>query len=182
MQAPVRTNDLLNAIRYLSKCQQDAPTAATATGQGRSAIAVMIRTAESIPHSQSWALIGEEYYTAKQILVANEQVLLRHIHFNIIAEHPHRYLFNYAATLSCPASVLRLAACLINDSLRLTCLSTEFSASDLAGGAVHAASLILGLARELPFEGSRSWWDALGLDLDHLEVIGAKLLALFQAS
>ena len=76
--------------------------------------------------------------------------------------------------------MVQLALCLVNDSLRLTGLALTSTPAELAAAALHVSSLLLVCARELPFQGSSSWWDALGLDLTRLEALGAALLTLFR--
>ena len=73
-------------------------------------------------------------------------------------------------------AVVRLALCLANDCLTHTALCLEHDAECLAAMALHVASLLLGVAQELPHTPERSWWDALGLDLSQIEVAGHALL------
>jgi hypothetical protein len=47
--------------------------------------------------------------------------------------------------------------------------------AEIAAGALHLASLLLGTARELPHKGSLSWWDALGIPLERIEEAGHAL-------
>ncbi len=64
----------------------------------------------------------------------------------------------------------------VNDSLFRTGLSLEHSPAEVAAGALHAASLLLGVARELPYKGQLCWWDALGFSLTTVEKVGHALL------
>ena len=176
MQAPVRTNDLLNAVRHVDMCSE----AGSLAGQASPPIELSMISIIRKEGTTASVLVGEEYYAAKQTLISQEQVLLRLMHFNLVVDHPQRYLLNYAHTLQCRPEMLQLAMCLLNDSLRTTALSTTCSGPELAGAALHLSSLLLGQARDLPFQASHSWWNALDLQLDRIEEIGAGLLAMFR--
>lgn len=186
-QAPVRTNDLLNAVQYLLKCQQQDADSASPIGlffSNQPALQSLHQQQQQQQRRDSpqWVLVGEDYYSKKQTLVDNEQLLLRHIQFNLLVDHPHRYLFNFARLLGCQNKLVQLALCIVNDSLRLTQLAVDESAADIAGAALHISSLLLGQAQELPYKDCSSWWDALGLELEHLEDIGSVLLAVLRQS
>ena len=171
----MRTNDLLNAIAYLLTAQ-----AAQSPAQKQRPVSFSLSKVASEDRVKAPVLVGDDYYAAKQTLITQEAELLRLMRFDILTEHPHKFLFNYAHTLQCQPCVLQLALCLVNDSLRFTLLSVECSAADLAGGALHLSSLLLGKARELPFEVSSCWWHVLGLQLTRLESIGRNLLAMLE--
>ncbi len=64
----------------------------------------------------------------------------------------------------------------VNDSLSRTKLCVQHTPAEVAAGALHAASLLLGVARELPYRGQLCWWDALGFSLTTLEKVGHALV------
>lgn len=64
----------------------------------------------------------------------------------------------------------------VNDSLSRTDLCLHHTPAEVAAGAFHAASLLLGVARELPYRGQLCWWDALGFSLATLEKVGHALV------
>lgn len=64
----------------------------------------------------------------------------------------------------------------VNDSLFRTGLSLDHSPAEVAAGALHAASLMLGVARELPYRGQLCWWEALGFSLTTIEKVGHALV------
>ena len=63
----------------------------------------------------------------------------------------------------------------MNDSLGRTQLCVKYSAAEVAAGALHLASLLLGVARDMPFKGQLCWWDALGFSLITVEDVGHAL-------
>lgn len=63
----------------------------------------------------------------------------------------------------------------VNDSLSRTDLCMRNTPLEIAAGALHLASLMLGVARELPYRDSMCWWDALGVPLAKLENAGHAL-------
>lgn len=67
MQAPIRTNDLLNAVRFAA---QHALPAAIAAGADTPAETACDTLRPLTPFS---ALVGEEYYAAKEHLIMDEQ-------------------------------------------------------------------------------------------------------------
>lgn len=171
-EAPVRTNDMLNTLEYLRQCQQRQ--------RGSTLVAEPPPLQNMLPAVDAMVLVGDLYYAKKQELIIREQSLLRLIHFNVVCEHPHRYLFNFGRALHCPARMLHLAVCLVNDSLCTTQLSLDQSAANVAAGALHLSSLLLGQAWELPFKDNCSWWDALGVHLEKIEAVGAAMLAMLE--
>jgi hypothetical protein len=70
---------------------------------------------------------------------------------------------------------MHACACQVNDSLGRTRLCARHSAAEVAAGALHLASLLLGCAREMPYQGGLCWWDALGFSLAAVEAVGHAL-------
>jgi len=64
----------------------------------------------------------------------------------------------------------------VNDSLSKTDLCLHHTPAEVAAGALHLASLLLGVARQLPYKGQLCWWDALGFSLTTLEKVGHTLM------
>ncbi len=62
-----------------------------------------------------------------------------------------------------------------NDSLSRTDLCLRLAPAEVAAGALHLASLLLGVAREMPYRESTCWWDVLGIPLVKLEEAGHAL-------
>lgn len=104
------------------------------------------------------------------------QVLLRVTNFNLCFEHPYRYLFNFAHTLGCSATMVRMAVSLVNDSLLRTCLCLSREPWEVAAGALHLASLLTGEVHVIPHRGPMCWWDGLGLSLAQVETVGHLLM------
>ena len=239
MQTPLRTNDLLNATKYVSTPDDNAalqrafpgllaasqPTSAQAVGASGMPADVDTDTAAA---PEGGFLAGDAYYSAKDQLIMDEQVLLRVLRFSISIEHPHKYLLNMCRLLGCSQPLAHLATCLVsvpallqapgkcravcqsavlqalqlffrmahveqawqwftelfqqastraqvNDSLGRTQLCVSHSAAEVAAGALHLASLLLGVARDMPFRGQACWWDALGFSLVTVEEVGHAL-------
>lgn len=166
MQANIRTNDLLNAVYFV---EQD---------DGRhSGSAELCQHGTSGACGVQWsALVGEQYYKTKRALIMVEQLILRNIDFNIVAEHPHKYLLNFARTIKASRKVVQLAICVLNDSLVYTKLCVSHSAPEVAAGGLHLAYHLTGVASELPQQCGVAWWVALGIDTSQVEDVGAVLL------
>lgn len=162
VQANVRTNDLLNAFDFVMEHNSKH------TSEQSSLLAAQ---------PDIWtALVGEQYYSRKQQLILDEQSLLRAIDFNIVVQHPHKYLLNFAKTVQASCNVVQLAICLLNDSLVFTSLSISSSASEVAAGALHLASQLLNATDQLPLHQGVAWWEALGVSTAQVEHVGHAIL------
>ncbi|KAK9824606.1 hypothetical protein WJX72_011678 [[Myrmecia] bisecta] len=162
-EAPVRTNDLVNAVRFEAELRHAGNAAA---GSGAVAAYHM--------------LVGHDYYSVKERLIQHEQLLLRTLHFDISMEHPHKYLLNYCATLRCSQPLAQLAICLLNDSLLYTTLCLSHAPAEVAGGALHLAAVLLGRADSLPSQPPHCWWECLGLRRPDIEEVGNVMLDMLQ--
>ncbi|GAB4815395.1 hypothetical protein N2152v2_002441 [Parachlorella kessleri] len=175
-ESALRTNDLLNAVRHLHEAALKQPggsqpgrmweAAADAEGiappEGGAGMGSQSSLGEQCP-----VLVGDAYYVAKAQLIHDEQVLLRMLRFDIGVEQPHKYLYCFAETLKAPGVIVRLATCLVNDSLVYlqTCISLRPEA--VAAAALHVASVVAGAPLLQPEQGS--WWEALGLQTEGVE-------------
>ena len=138
LQTPVRTNDLLNALHYILQ-PSNGPVLADAF-PGR----LLSRevTAEQLPHRQQDTmqdsdpaeraapttdaennsgrqadvdlLAGDGYYTAKEQLITDEQILLRVLCFAMSVESPHKYILNLCHLLQCSQPLIQLAVCMVS--------------------------------------------------------------------
>ena len=129
MQTPLRTNDLLNAIKYVftpddSGTLQRAFPGILAARQPSSEQALMPADIETETGTKTeisaapegGSLAGDAYYAAKDQLIMDEQVLLRMLRFSINIEHPHKYLLNMCHLLGCSQPLAHLATCLVGMS------------------------------------------------------------------
>ncbi|CAL8464590.1 g4125 [Coccomyxa elongata] len=186
-ESPVRTNDLLNAVRYVTSPRDSSAlavafpsllvsdaSASGTTAETHQPDGIANGSLEQVP--RPGFLAGDEYYAAKDQLIMDEQILLRVLRFEISVQHAHKYLLNMCHVLRCSQPLAQMALCLVNDSLFRTGLSLDHSPAEVAAGALHAASLLLGVARELPYKGQLCWWDALGFSLTTVEKVGHALL------
>ena len=161
MQANVRTNDLLNASDFVKSDRTELTSEASQQSHAAPA------------QTGCWAaLVGEQYYTKKQQLILDEQILLRVIDFNIVAEHPHKYLLNFARTIKASCELVQLAICVLNDSFVHTSLSISCSAPEIAAGALLLASQILNDVADLP----HCWWQAVGVSTRQATSVGHTML------
>lgn len=124
MQSPVRTNDLLNAVRYVTSPQDTSALAAAFPGLLVSEASTSGTTAETCQPDRSangsaeqapssGFLAGDEYYAAKDQLIMDEQILLRVLRFEISVQHAHKYLLNMCQLLRCSQPVAQMALCLV---------------------------------------------------------------------
>ena len=124
MQSPVRTNDLLNAVRYVTNPQESSALGAAfpvlldpdASMSGTMAETPQLDrsandSAEQAP--RSGFLAGDEYYAAKDQLIMDEQILLRVLRFEISVQHAHKYLLNFCHVLRCSQPLAQMALCLV---------------------------------------------------------------------
>lgn len=124
MQSPVRTNDLLNAGRYLAHATDRQLIEAAFPGlQSKQPLSDAVHAQLSIDvatDTQSFSnatfLAGNEYYAAKDQLIMDEQTLLRVVGFDIHVIHPHRFLLNMCHVLRCSQQLTQLALCLVSRS------------------------------------------------------------------
>ena len=165
VQTPVRTNDLLNALQYISDPgnrpeltkafpglllsqqhtadtqtdkQHDQESAAGLAASSPAATAAD-DSASNLP--QPGLLAGDDYYRAKEQLITDEQILLRVLRFEINVEHPHKYLLNICRTLQCGQPLTQLALCLVRFLHNLPAPVPYIAASN--GWHMHPPSLAL---------------------------------------
>ena len=162
MQASVRTNDLLNAVYIMVA----TPTATSASE-------------EPLPDTTApgfTALVGQSYYNLKQTLILDEQYLLRIIDFDIVVEHPHKYLLNFAKAIGAKHSLVQMSVSLLNDSIVYSTLCMSHSPADIAAACLQMSGSMLGSNVSMPRLESASGWSALGVDTERLEIIANILL------
>lgn len=162
MQASVRTNDLLNAVHIMAASSIAANTAEEPASD------------TSVPGFT--ALVGQSYYNLKQTLILDEQYLLRTIDFDIVVEHPHKYLLNFAKAIGAKRSLVQAAVSLLNDSIVYSNLCLSHQPADIAAASLQLGVCILGSDISLPNWESTSGWTALGIDAERLEHIANMLL------
>ena len=162
MQASVRTNDLLNAVHIMAAIPR-ATNAAEEPAPDTSAL-------------DFTALVGQSYYNLKQTLILDEQYLLRTIDFDIVVEHPHKYLLNFAKAIDAKHSLVQTSVSLLNDSVVYSNLCLSHQPADIAAACLQLGSCILGSNMSLPIWESISGWTALGIDVERLEPIANILL------
>ncbi len=124
MQSPVRTNDLLNAVRYVTSPRDSSALAAAFPSLLDSDTPVSGTMAEAHQPEGSangsieqvprpGFLAGDEYYAAKDQLIIDEQILLRVLRFEISIQHAHKYLLNMCHVLRCSQPLAQMALCLV---------------------------------------------------------------------
>ena len=161
VQANVRTNDLLNTVLFVA-----APAASTSPDT---------QAAQRQQHDlqpDGLILVGQEYYAMKQILIIDEQILLRTVNFDIVVEHPHRYVLNFSKLLGVTHSLVQMALVLLNDSLVYTNACLVFEPADIAAASLEAAFEIVGA----PSHMISTNWAALGVHQQHVESASLALL------
>ncbi len=153
VQATVRTNDLLNAVHFAAVQQLDSA----------------IISGNPVSKSPAFgAIVGQEYYALKETLITDEQILLRTINFEIVVEHPHKYLFNFGKLINAKFSLIQMAVSILNDSIVHTTLCLAHPPADIAAACLQVASE-LSNPLQLPVVSSPSDWGALGVqNVDHI--------------
>lgn len=162
MQASVRTNDLLNAV-HLTATTPIVPNAPE--GPDPDALAPVFS-----------ALVGQPYYNLKQTLILDEQYLLRTIDFDIVVEHPHKYLLNFAKAMDARRNLVQLSVSLLNDSIVHSSLCLSHPPADIAAACLLVSGKILGSNVNMLSLEHGSGWSVLGVDVQRLEVIAMTLL------
>jgi transcription initiation factor TFIIIB Brf1 subunit/transcription initiation factor TFIIB len=86
--------------------------------------------------------LDQEYWSTKDKLINNEQLVLRVLQFDVDIVHPYSFLLYYAQTLSLPAKMIQVAWSLVNDSFYSPkCLT--FKPHVIAVAAIHLSAQIL---------------------------------------
>ena len=122
------------------------------------------------------AIVGQPYYALKQTLIIDEQVLLRTISFEIVIEHPHKYLLNFGKLIDAKHSLIQIAISILNDSIVHTRLCLAHPPADIAAACLHIADEILGVTLQTPCLNASSAWSALGVNMQQMEMIELALL------
>jgi hypothetical protein len=153
----LRTNDMLNAVEGVA--------AGAANGGG-------------ISLSHFCCLVGGDYAAQKQRLILDEQLLLRHLRFDLVVEQPHRHLYILAQCWGASLQALRLAICLLNDAV---CCCEAFGSADMPPATAAAAALHVGA--QLCGQGlyPHGWWRAVGISDDAMRAACRALLDLLHA-
>lgn len=105
-------------------------------------------------------LVGEAYTAAKRQLIADEQLLLRRLRFDICAPHPHRHLYVLARCWGASASAVRAATCLLNDCV-VRC--PAYASDAMPPATAAAAALHLGAQLCQQAVQPSGWWRATGV-------------------
>lgn len=165
LQASVRTNDLLNAVHFMAVPLHPG-SSKTASSE-----------VSKLPNQGGFlALVGQQYYTLKETLIVDEQFLLRTIDFQIVVEHPHKYVLNFGRLIEAKHSLILLAVSILNDSIVYTKISMSHSPADIAAACIQFAGDLIGPTLQLPFLSTLSGWNAVGVSAQQVEAIGLALL------
>lgn len=164
----MRTNDLLNAIHFAAGVVQQLDSA--------------VVSGSPVSKSPAFgAIVGQEYYALKESLITDEQILLRTINFEIVVEHPHKYLFNFGKLINAKCSLIQIAVSILNDSIVHTTLCLAHPPADIAAACLQVASE-LSNPLQLPVVSSPSDWGALGIKPQQVDHIGLALLDMIVSS
>ncbi|CAD7695382.1 unnamed protein product [Ostreobium quekettii] len=161
-EAPLRTTDLLNALAYLKGASGRHPTVRAA-----------MPWLPALPAEPCPWLVGRRYYDAKLCLLHAEQLILRHMHFQVVGSHPHKFLLSFCAAMGASDRVAALGVALLNDCMVYTDLVARLTPEQVAGGALHLA---LEWAEESSGGRSLRWLREIGLDDASVEAVGHCLL------
>ncbi len=171
MQASVRTNDLLNAVHFVNvHFQAERPGA------------IPLPTSQLQNQAKFSALVGQQYYALKQTLIMDEQLLLRTINFDIVVEHPHKYLLNFGKLTDATHSLIQMAVSILNDSLIYTTLCMSHRPADIAAACIQIAGDLIGPAHHLPFPDMSPGWSSLGILVEQMDSAGVALLDMIAAA
>ena len=131
----------------------------------------------SLPDQEQFAaIVGQPYYALKQTLITDEQVLLRTISFEIVVEHPHKYLLNFGKLMDAKHSLIQMAISILNDSIVHTRLCLAHPPADIAAACLRLADELMGLTLQTPFLDASLDWNALGVKIQQMELIELALL------
>ena len=139
-ETSLRTNDMLNAVRYVVAASSAADGVEAQQQQQQLAAE---RAASPGAHPLGDMLAGDAYYASKQQLIIDEQLLLRLLRFDVDTAQPHKWLYVFAVVLEASQDAVRLAVCLLNDGMVNTRLCTQHPPDVLAAAALQAAALLL---------------------------------------
>ncbi|QCE07383.1 cyclin T [Vigna unguiculata] len=100
-------------------------------------------------------LYSKKYVDLRMELSRTERHILNEMGFICHAEHPHKFILNYLATLKTPPELRQEAWNMANDSLRTT-LCVRFKSEVVACGVVYAAARRF----QVPLPENPPWWKA----------------------
>eukprot|EP00887_Chlorella_sp_A99_P006180 scaffold3.g6180.t1 len=179
-EAPLRTNDLVNAVFYLL-ASPDAPAPPDPVAGAAEPPLPPAEQQRLQPLTKADMLVGEAYTRQKDLLIQqDEQTLLRVLQFRIDVEQPHKYLFCFCRVIGATRAEVGVATCLLNDMVTSGVGTQGYRPAELAAAALHAAAQIV--YPERPADG---WmlgrWARLGLREADVSTISQFWLALLKS-
>lgn len=117
----------------------------------------------------------------QQELIANENLLLQTLGFDLIVAHPHTLVVTCGEMVGAPKSVTRLAYELVTNSLHFTTMCLKYKPTTVACVCLHIAFKRFSLSIERSKEG-KDWWYYLdqNLQFDTIEEITKEYVAIIE--
>jgi hypothetical protein len=142
--------------------------------------------------------ISQLYWDMKELVLRQEQTLLRALSFDLSYTHPHCYLLHITRHLECSTNLASLAYYILNDAGKTT-LSLQYAPPSIACAAIYLASemvneTVIGKAGTAAAGGGgggaaagggagsdeREWWEDFGANRMELEDICHQLMDLYE--
>jgi len=87
--------------------------------------------------------VTQDFWSMKDAVLRQEQILLRVLGYDLECDHAHRYVLHIVRQLEATEDVASIAYYILNDSL-CTTLCLQYSAARIACGAIYLASELTG--------------------------------------
>lgn len=119
--------------------------------------------------------VSQTYWTLKDRVITNEQLLLRVFGFDLELLHPHQFLLHFIRNLEGPEELANMAWYILNDSLSTT-LSLQYKPQALACAAAYLAAELM---PDIEFAHGE-WWTKYETSRLELEDICLQLVDLYE--
>ncbi|EGC28862.1 hypothetical protein DICPUDRAFT_10863, partial [Dictyostelium purpureum] len=117
-----------------------------------------------------------EHNLLRNKVLQNEHLILTTIAFELVVEHPYKYLLEYMKTIQGSKNLCQVAWNFVNDSLR-TSLCLHYPPDLISYASVYLATRFLNF--KLPTDCKKEWWEMLGISFEVLEDISKQILDLY---
>lgn len=126
----------------------------------------VIKTTHMIKDPSAPPLTDKEYELLQKELIANENLLLQTLGFDLIIEHPHTSVIKCGDMVGAPRGVTKLAYELATNSLHFSTMCLKYKPTTVACVCLHMAFKRNNLSIDRSKEG-KDWWNYLDPDLKY---------------
>lgn len=141
----------------------------------------VIKTSHMIQNPSAPPLTEKRYEELQRELIANENLLLQTLGFDLIIAHPHTSVITCGDLVGASKTVTKLAYELATNSLHFTTMCLKYKPTTVACICLNMAFKGFSLSIEQSKEG-KDWWNYLDPDLkfDTIEEVTKEFLAIIE--